>query len=93
MAPESISEVGRFRVPIEDILSDDVCRTIDSGYSWSEVLTFESGISDCNCDVKVVIAIVMCILFACIDVRIQSLRLAEVGARCGGANNPCPVTG
>ena len=52
-APESISEVGRFRAPIEDILSDDICRTIDSGYSWSEVLTFESGTSDCNCDVQV----------------------------------------
>ena len=48
--------------------------------------SFDIRIRDLQLRFEDVIAIVMCILFACVGIRIQSLRLAEVGARCGGAN-------
>ena len=48
--------------------------------------SFDIRIRDLQLRFEVVIVIVMCILFACVGIRIQSLRLAEVGARCDGAN-------
>ena len=48
--------------------------------------SFDIRIRDLQLRFEVAIAIVMCILFARIGIQIQSLRLAEVGARWDGAN-------